>query len=437
MNGVTPSLGVVAKVYVAAGLLYLLVAYAVQIHYGVLDDVWFEMAWGFAFGAMQAAGINMVKDTLVALKLVQSRAAPQHDARFLAHRLFRLQIISVFLGLSVLMVISHMKLDEHEAQVHPWLLPAFLWACTPLCMWAVMVWNRPVSWGVKILTALLVTAFVIGHRAFAFQWSAVLGDALVWALWMLGAAGLVGANCFLRQKQKWTIHPTQDWMSKLKLWVAPWWGKTLHVGVVGPGLYIFISSWFFSENSGIRGWVKIWDAPDLAAANVFLPTRCYLLTGLMLASLCSARAHWRWELLPGSGFRKHSGTEIFKTTATYWLMLGVVISMLLLVIPRIWQPDVLSSLRYAFEWRVWPYMVDGLFALGAAVWLRSVSWSSWMDIAAMFGLWLSLMFVYPKWAFFERSIEQDVCMLLITWLMVQRANKNFETFNRSWLTYGH
>ena len=436
MIATSGSTRVVVKVYAVAVGLYLLSAYAVQIHNGLLGDVWFEIAWGLAFGAVQSAGITAVKDTLVQLTLVQNRVTPQHQVRTWFSHLWVHQIIIVALGLSVLVVISHMKLDEHAAQAQPWLLPAFLWACTPLCMWTVIVWNRSDRWSMKILMGLLNTAALIGHRAFAFQLHAVWGNALIWGLLLFGCAGLMGAHYFLQKKTIWITDQSETLVSHFKLWLAQRLSGAKHVGSLFPLSYGLLITFGFSEKSSMFEWLKVWNNPELAAANVFLPIRCIFFAALMWASLCSERTHWRWQLLPGLVFRKHIGTEIFKTTAILWSILALVISVFFVVTPKIWQPDALPSLLYAVQWRLWPFLVDGIFALGIAVWLRSVYSTSWADFGAMGLIWLSFMFVDYRFFVIDRSFEQDICMLCIAWLLVLRANKNFETSNWSWLNKG-
>ncbi len=264
------SMRLVMKVYAVAVGLYLLLAYAVQIHNGHLGDVWFEIAWGLAFGSVQSAGIESVKDTLVQLALAQNRVTPQHHVRGWVTRLLMSQILTVACGLSVLVVLSHMKLDAHEAQAHPWLLPAFLWAFTPLCMWTVIVWNRPGRWTMKILMGLLTTAGLFGHRAFAFQLQAIWGNALTWGLLLFGGAGLMGAHFILRKKTIWITDQSKTLVFHLKLWFAKRLSDAKHVGSLIPLSYYLLSSLGFSEKSSLFEWLKVWNNPELAAANVFL-----------------------------------------------------------------------------------------------------------------------------------------------------------------------
>ena len=101
-----------------------------------------------------------------------------------------------------------------------------------------------------------------------------------------------------------------------------------------------------------------------------------------------------------------------------------------------WAPYGLMDVIHTVQLLTWPLLVDLTFALCFAVWLRSVHWRSAVDMTALFGVLILIGLAFNSRFFVARSGLQDALMLSVAWLMVLRANKNFETSNWSWLTKG-
>jgi hypothetical protein len=101
-----------------------------------------------------------------------------------------------------------------------------------------------------------------------------------------------------------------------------------------------------------------------------------------------------------------------------------------------WVPYALGDVIRTVQLLAWPLLVDFTWALACAVWLRSLHWRSVSDMAALIGLlWVfGLAFDVRFWG--ARSWTQDGLMLFTAWLLVIRANKNFEAANWSWLNKG-
>lgn len=427
MTATSRQLGVWVKVFAIAAGVLLLLAYIVQIQSGMLSGLWFELAWAFAVSAVQSGGFSMVKETIAELELIQNRVAPRQRVRCLVNRLFRFQLGIVMLGMSVLVVISHMSLDAPEVKATPWILPAFLWAWTPLCMWAAVVWNRPGRRSFKALLALATIAYLIGHRAFAFQMKAALGDSLTWGLFLLGAAGLICTNQLLQKKTIWVQGQAQTWGAELTLCFKQWSGRTQRVESVYIGWLIpAISNWF----------IRRFDAQDFWVANEYVLLRCLFYGMLMFSALRSGRSHWRWQMLPGSEFRKNLGADIFKSTAEYF---AIVIPFFIMLVAAGWwwfAPYTVTDLWVTTQKIGWTVLTDVCFALGLAVWVRSISWRSTSDLIALGILCLMLLPGSVTGWPFERSLLQDALMLSATWFMVKRANHKFENSNWPWLNKG-
>lgn len=409
--------------------LYCLAAYAVQSIKGSLEKFWFNSAVAIAQGSVLAGAFSACLICLREIHALQNRLTPSAHVQASVTRLFRnLAVFSV--GQIPLMVISHMGIQVPEVVESPWTLPAFVCMGVPFCMLSAIACFKPWPWWMKSTIWLLTFAYVATHKAVALAWGVTQGAWLLWMLFAGGIGGLLWGGQILLKTAVFSWRDGPRCWHWWNLWTQHWAERPLLLNPQLAGVVpALIGSWvgrFFNHP----------DFPESLVSNYFWSGRVTFLVLWMFTLLRSERAHWRWQMLPGSGFRMQLGNEMALCTARYmaWdLTIGLA---LIAVFWWFWEPYAFADVLRTVELLAWPMLVDFSFGLGCAVWLRSLRWRSAPDMTAMCGLllviWLSLDLRF--WG--ARSWFQDGLMLGCAWLMVLRANKNFETSNWSWGSHG-
>jgi hypothetical protein len=414
---------------VLAGL-YFLTAYAVQSIHGSLRRAWLDMAWGYANGAVLVAALAGGMVCLHEMHTLQNRVAPATHMPVSVRRLLRNLTTISFIALSLLVLVSHLTIQAPEVVAHPWTLPAFVWLGAPLYLLAAMAWHQAWPVWIKLAICLLAFAHVALHKAVALTWGVYQGAWLVWGLWVGGAVGLLCVRWALLKTvaTSWRSGPySWQWW---RLWSQQW---SERAPLVNPGMtWLFIPLYQICVGRVINHP----DFPETLVSNYFWSSKVVFLTFSMFSLLRSERSHWRWQMLPGSEFRKGLGSEIAQCTARCTvrdLAIGVTF---IAVLRWFWEPYALGDVIRTVQLLAWPLLVDFTWALACAVWLRSVHWRSVPDMTALLCvLWVFWLAFDPRFLG-ARSWMQDGLMLCTAWLMVLRANKNFETSNWSWLNKG-
>jgi hypothetical protein len=411
---------------VLAGL-YFLTAYAVQSIHGSLRRAWLDMAWGYANGAVLVAALAGGMMCLHEMHTLQNRVAPATHMPVSVRRLLRNLTTICFIALSLLVSVSHLNIQAPEVVAHPWTLPAFVWLGAPLYLLAAMAWHQAWPVWIKMAIWLLAFAHVALHKAVALAWGVNQGPWLVWGLWLSGAFGLLCVRWTLLKTVAVSWWSGPSWWQWWRLWKPNWVNR---VPLLNPAMLAIV------PGVTAQYWVRLFnhsDFPETLVSNYFWSSRVLFLTCWMFTLLRSERTHWRWQMLPGSGFRKGLGSEIAKCTVRYMLMDLTFVVMTFALIRWFLEPYALSDVIRTVQLLAWPLMVDFTWALTCAVWLRSVHWRSVSDMAALLiMLWVFWLAFDPRF-FGARSWLQDGLMLCTAWLLVLRANKNFETSNWSWL----
>ncbi|MGV0961169.1 MAG: hypothetical protein ACOYB1_15175 [Limnohabitans sp.] len=415
------------KLVLVFAALYGLMAIGLERMHIVLGRGWFDTAWGLAQGAILVVALTGVGRCLRELQTSQKRVVPEAHLHASVQSLFQYLLSTCLIGLGCLALISHLPLQAPEVASSPWILPAFVWLGAPLYLLAAMAWHQAWSGWIKAAFCLLAFAHVVLHKAVALTWGVHQGAWLVCGLWLSGAFGLL---CVRRALLKtvavswWSGPPWWQWW---RLWNQNWFNRA---PLLNPGMSAIVPA------LSAQYWVRLVNHPDFPetlVSNYFWSSKVVFLTLWMLTLLRSERSHWRWQMLPGSGFRKGLGSEIAQCTARYMVM-DLAIGVTFIVALRwFWEPYALSDVIRTVQLLAWPLLVDFTWSLACAVWLRSVHWRSVPDMAALIGLlWLFWLAFDPRfWG--ARSWLQDGLMFCTGWLMVLRANKNFETSNCSWL----
>jgi len=410
--------------------IYWLMAIAFERMHIVLGRGWFDTAWGLAQGAILVATLTGGGRCLRELKTSQKRVAPEAHLHASVQSLFQNLLSTCLIGLGYLALISHLPLQAPEVASSPWTLPAFVWLGAPLYLLAAMAWQQAWSGWIKAAIGLLAFAHVALHKAVALTWGVYQGTWLVWGLWVGGAVGLLCVRWALLKTVAVSWRPGPDWWQWWRLWTQHW---SERAPLLNPGLSAIVPA------LSAQYWVRLVnhsDFPETLVSNYFWSSKVVLLTLWMFTLLRSERSHWRWQMLPGSGFRKGLGSEIAQCTARY-LVMDLAIGVTLIAALRwFWVPYALEDVIRTVQLLAWPLLVDFTWALACAVWLRSVHWRSVSDMAALISLlWVfGLAFDARFWG--ARSWTQDGLMLFTAWLLVIRANKNFEAANWSWLDKG-
>ena len=414
---------------VLAGL-YFLTAYAVQSIQGSLGRAWLDTAWGYANGAVLVAALAGAMMCLHEMHTLQNRVAPETHKPVTVRRLLRNLTTICFIALSLLVSVSHLNIQAPEVVAYPWTLPAFVWLGAPLYLLAAMAWHQAWPVWIKMAIWLLAFAHVALHKAVALAWGVNQGPWLVWGLWLSGAFGLLCVRWTLLKTVAVSWWSGPSWWQWWRLWKPNWVNRA---PLLNPAMLAIV------PGVTAQYWVKLFnhsDFPETLVSNYFWSSRVLFLTCWMFTLLRSERTHWRWQMLPGSGFRKGLGSEIAKCTVRYMLMDLIFVVMTFALIRWFLEPYALSDVIRTVQLLAWPLLVDFTWALTCAVWLRSVHWRSVPDMAALlFMLWVFWLAFDPRFLG-ARSWLQDGLMLCTSWLLVLRANKNFETSNWSWLNKG-
>lgn len=410
--------------------LYCLVAFAVQTVQGSLGRFWLNTAWGIAQGLVLVAALSASLACLREMHTLQNRIAPAGHARVSVNRLFRHLALFFLIGLIPLVVISHMAIDVPAVAVNPWTLPVFVWVGAPLCMMSAMAWYRPWPWWGQAGVCLLTAAHWMGHYALALNWGVGQGAWLVTALLAIGTLGLLWVRHLLLKPGGASWTQPAAFLKWGKFWLHRWLNRPPLLDTNLNWLLILMGVQVIPRAIGHP------DFPESLVSNYFWTSRVTFLAILMFVTLRSERNHWRWQMVPGSGFRKQLGTDIYKCSAQYWA-LDMTIAMILFAVLRwFWEPYALADVFATLRLLAWTLIVDMAFALACAVWLRSMRSSSVLDILMLLDLLLVLWLTSDPRVLGARAWLQDTLMLSVAWLMVLRANKNFETSNWSWLSKG-
>lgn len=410
--------------------IYVLMAYALECIQIVLGRGWFDIAWGLAQGAVVAAALTGGLSCQRELHTLQKRVTPVAHMHAAVQRIYQNLLVTSFVGLGYLVLISHLPVDASEIVSSPWTLPAFVWFGAPLYLLAAMAWHQAWPGLIKAAIWLLAIAYVAVHKTVALAWGVHQGAWLVWGLLVGGAAGLSYIRHALLKTGAVSWRSGPLWWQWWRLWSQHW---SERAPLLHPRMTWIVPA---LSSQWVGRFIHHPDFPVSLVSNYFWSSRVVFLTCWMFALLRSERAHWRWQMLPGSGFRKQLGMEIAQCTGRYMVMDLVIVVTLIAVLWWFWAPYGLVDVIHTVQLLTWPLLVDFTWALACAVWLRSMHWRSVLDMTALLGLlWVLWMAVDPRfWG--ARSWLQDGLMLCTVWLMVQRANKNFETSNWSWLTKG-
>jgi hypothetical protein len=406
--------------------IYGLMAIALERMHIVLGRVWFDTAWGLAQGAILVAALTGGGRCLRELQTSQKRVVPEAHLHASVQSLFQNLLSTCLVGLGCLTLISHLPLQVSEVASSPWTLPAFVWLGAPSYLLVVMAWHQAWPVWIKVAICLLAFAHVALHKAVALAWGVNQGPWLVCGLWLSGAVGLL---CVRRALLKtvavswWSGPPWWQWW---RLWNQNWFNRA---PLLNPGMSVIIPA------LSAQYWVRLVNHPDFPetlVSNYFWSSKVVFMTLWMFTFLRSERSHWRWQMLPGSGFRKRLGSEIAQCTARYMVMDLAIGVTFIVALWWFWEPYALSDVIRTVQSLAWPLLVDFTWALACAVWLRSVHWRSVPDMTALLCmLWVFWLAFDPRFLG-ARSWLQDGLMLCTAWLMVLRANKNFETCNGLW-----
>jgi hypothetical protein len=421
--------------------LYCLVAFAVQTVHGSLGRFWLNTAWGIAQGLVLVAALSASLVCLREMHTLQNRIALAGHVRVSVNRLFRNLALFFLMGLIPLLVISHMAIEVPAVAVSPWTLPLFVWVGAPLCMLSAMAWYRPWPWWSKVAVWLMSATHWTVHYALALNWGVGQGAWLVTALLAIGTLGLLWVRHLLLKPGGASWTQPAAFLKWGKFWLHRWLNRPPQLDTNLGWLLIVMGV------QVIPRAIEHPDFPSSLVSNNFWTDRVFFLAILMFVTLRTERSHWRWQMVPGSGFRKRLGTDICKCTAQYWALDVVVFLLAFAVLRWFWAPYSLADVIGTWRLLAWPLMVDGAFALSCAVWFRSIHWRSVPDMTALFCLLLLMMLLTSPLLIGARSwlqyaligapsSLQDALMVSVAWLMVLRANKNFETSNWSWLSKG-
>lgn len=418
------------KVAMALASLGLLLGCALECMHMTLGRGWLDTAWGLANGAVMSAALTEGLSCQRALHKLQMRVVPVALMHASVQRSFQNLVMICFIGLGYLVLIGHLPIEAPEVMASPWTLPAFVWLGTPLYILAAMAWHQAWSWWFKTVIWCVALTYVAMHKAVALTWGINQGTWLVWGLFLGGAAGLLCVRHALLKTVAVSWRSGPQWWTWWRSWNQYW---SERAPLVNPG-----KTWLLSAVSYplLTRHFNHPDFPESLVSNAFWSTRVIFLVVWLFTLLRSERTHWRWQMLPGSGFRMRLGSEMAKCTARCMAMDLTIGVTLFAVIRWCWVPYDLMEALLAVQLLTWPLLVDLTFALCCAVWLRSVHWRSAPDMTALFGLLLVIGLAFNPRFLGARTWLQDTLMLSVAWLMVQRANHNFETSNWSWLTTG-
>ena len=415
------------KLALALTGIYSLIACALDRMQIVLARGWFDTAWGLAQGAVLSAALVGGGRCVREINTLHLRVAPAAHLNACIQRFYQNLLMVCFIGLGYLEMISLMPMEAPEVVSSPWAVPAFVWLGAPLYVGAAIAWHQAWPGWIKAAIWFSALSYVAMHKAIALAWGVHQGAWLLWGMSVGGAAGLLCVKQALLKTVSASWQNGPQWWQWWRLWSQHWAERAplLHPSLAGLAPALITQYWVRLVNHP--------DFPETLVSNYFWSSRTVFLTCWMFTLLRSAQSHWRWQMLPGSGFRKRLGSETAQCTARYMVMDLAIVIMFIAVLMWFWEPYALGDVIRIVQLLTWPLLVDFAWALACAVWLRSVHWRSVPDMAALLGvLWVFWRAFDPRfWG--GRSWLQDSLLLCTAWLMVLRANKNFETSNWSWL----
>jgi len=280
------------RVLIAFVGLYFLVAYVVQRMQGGLGRGWLDNTWGLAYGAVMAGALTGCLSCLRELHTLKKRVAPAAHAHASVQRMFRNLMTACFTGLGLLVLISHMKVQLPEVQSSPWVPAAFVWIGAPLYMLSAMAWHRAWHWWIKAPIWLLAAAHCAAHKVVALSWGVYQGAWLTWALFGVGAAGLLWVSQLLLAMWGTSWSPVSPFWTQALCWLKRWLKRP---PLLQPRMMAGVLPLVASQS--LVRIVNHPDFPDSLVSNYFWSLRVIFLVTLMFAMLRSERTHWRWQMV--------------------------------------------------------------------------------------------------------------------------------------------